>query len=215
LHKTARIGGRAVIAVLLPTKHAQHRKLLATMMGGMGHTAGHHPGPRPLHVEKRRLSLGRGRLNLSGRISATGSGALPGAASVSGCASGSRAPAAAVSASRRWIACQIRATAIFLSVNSLIGFNSPNGATPANPFQISTKRLTGHSALSFVSSFWLLKANPLATPASSFVANAVMLFCSSMVNVFIIAFLSVRALAVTTSITRIRLKSKVILKKND
>jgi hypothetical protein len=36
-----------------------------------------------------------------------------------------------------------------------------------------------------------------------------------MVNIFIIAFLSVRALAVTTSITRIHLKSKVILKKND
>jgi hypothetical protein len=42
-----------------------------------------------------------------------------------------------------------------------------------------------------------------------------MLFCSSMVNVFIFLILSLRALAVTTSITRIRLKSKVILKKND
>jgi hypothetical protein len=43
----------------------------------------------------------------------------------------------------------------------------------------------------------------------------VMLFCSSRVNVLISVILSLRALAVTTSITRIRLKSKVILQKND
>jgi hypothetical protein len=89
----------------------------------------------------------------------------------------------------------------FLSVNFLTGFNSPNGATPANPFQISTKRLTGHSGVSFASSFWLLKANPLASETPSLVANTVMLLFSSMVNVFMIAFLSFRALAVTTSIT--------------
>jgi hypothetical protein len=57
LHETARIGGRAIITVFLPAEHAQQRQLLATVMGGMGHTAGHHPGPRPADVEKRRLAF--------------------------------------------------------------------------------------------------------------------------------------------------------------
>jgi hypothetical protein len=61
-------------------------------------------------------------------------------------------------------------------------------------------------------SFWLLKANPLVH-ASSFVANAVMLLFSSMVNVFILMFLSFRALAVTTSITLVALTSKLFLRK--
>jgi DNA modification methylase len=55
---------------------------------------------------------------------------------------------------------------------------------------------------------------PAAPAASSWVANTVMLLFSSMVNIFIIAFLSLRALAVMTSIALKWLKSKEILEKD-
>src|SRR5215469_5164944 len=140
---------------------------------------------------------------VSGATTATASGTavVPG----TGCATGSLLAAP----SRRWIACQIRATATFRSVNFLTGFSSPNGDTPAKPFQISIKRLTGHSAPSLPNSFWLLNANPPV--ASSLEPNTVMLLFSSMVNVFILIFLSSRSLAVTTSITRMWLESKHFL----
>src|SRR6266702_3508791 len=57
LHQTARIGGGTIITILLPAEHAQQCKLLATMMGGVGHASRHHPGPRPPYVEKRGLAF--------------------------------------------------------------------------------------------------------------------------------------------------------------
>jgi hypothetical protein len=41
-------------------------------------------------------------------------------------------------------ACQIRATAAFRFVNFFTAFKSSNGVTPANLFQVSARRDTGH-----------------------------------------------------------------------
>jgi hypothetical protein len=59
----------------------------------------------------------------------------------------------AVAASSRWMAFQIRATAVLRSVNFLTGFSSSKGTTPAREFQISAKRVMGHLAVRLASSF--------------------------------------------------------------
>src|SRR5262245_46034290 len=83
--------------------------------------------------------------------------------------------------SRLWIAFQIRLTADFWFANFL------TGVTPGMPFQTSISRSAGHSATRLPSSCWLLKLSP--SPASCLLANAVMLFSASIVNVFISLFL--------------------------
>jgi hypothetical protein len=78
------------------------------------------------------------------------------------------------------------------------------GFAPGRLFQIATKRSAGQPAISSVSSFWLLKESngvAVVAAASSWVPNAVMLFCSSIVNVFIIVLLGATLCAVMTWIT--------------
>jgi len=48
---------------------------------------------------------------------------------------------------------QIRATAALGFVNFFTGLRSSNGATPAKPFQVLTRRDAGHSAVSLANSF--------------------------------------------------------------
>jgi hypothetical protein len=55
----------------------------------------------------------------------------------------------------RWIVVQMRATALSRFSNFLTGLQSVNGATPARLFQSSTRRLAGHSAAVWLSSFSL------------------------------------------------------------
>src|SRR5881628_801088 len=112
------------------------------------------------------------------------------------------AASAGLPPSRLWIAFQIRLTADFRSVNFL------TGVRPGIPFQTSTSRSAGHSATRLASSCWLLKLSP--SPASCFVACAVMLFSVSIVYVFISLFPWPR-LAVTTFITPGGKRSKSIL----
>jgi hypothetical protein len=107
---------------------------------------------------------------------------------------------------------QIRATAIARVSNFLTGFSSVKGATPAKLFQTSTKRSAGQPAAQPASSSELTKGcAPAAITASAWsrVANAVMLFSVSMVNV-VIVYSPVRGIRVHTWITRIPLKSKAI-----
>ena len=63
----------------------------------------------------------------------------------------------------------------------------PNPATPANEFQIVTKRSMGQLAVSVFRASWLAKDSPLAAlTAAASLGCAVMLFSGSIVNVVII-----------------------------
>ena len=61
-------------------------------------------------------------------------------------------------ASNFWIAIQMPAVAFARFSNLFTGFRSPKGGAPAKLFQVSTRRLIGHSAVVLLSSFWLAKA---------------------------------------------------------
>jgi hypothetical protein len=67
------------------------------------------------------------------------------------------APCGAAGVSRRWMAFQIRVTAVLRSVSFLIGFSSPNGGAPAKLFQTWTSSSLLRHWSSFSSSFSLAK----------------------------------------------------------
>ena len=72
-------------------------------------------------------------------------------------------------------------------MNFLIGFKSSKGATPAKLFQVSTRRDTGHSAVSLASSFAVENDWDSSAPAASAVW-ATMLFSESIVNVDTVSY---------------------------
>src|ERR1039457_4127218 len=75
------------------------------------------------------------------------------------------------------------------------------GVTPVRLLKIATRRSAGHALASSASSFWLAKLSKgvaVAAAASSWVENAEMLFCSSMVKVVIIVLLGAALGAVIT-----------------
>src|ERR1035437_211306 len=81
---------------------------------------------------------------------------------------------------RLWICSQIRPAAALGVLKLFTGF------TPVRLFQMATRRSAGQPAASSVRSFWLAKESKgvvVVAVASSWVPNAVMLFCSSIVNV--------------------------------
>ena len=61
-----------------------------------------------------------------------------------------------------WIAAQMRVVAFARFSNFFTGFRSPKGGAPAKLFQVSIRRLIGHSAVALLSSFWLAKAARLS-----------------------------------------------------
>src|ERR1035437_7903879 len=87
----------------------------------------------------------------------------------------------AVASPRPWMDSQMRPAATLAFLKPFAGF------TPVRLFQIATSRSAGHCPTRLKSSFWLAKvANGVAVvaAASRGVANALMLFSASMVNVF-------------------------------
>ena len=112
----------------------------------------------------------------------------------------------------RWMRGQILPAAALPSLNFF------TGVTPARLFQMATSRSPGHDAANAASSSSLVKLSKDAgvlAAASSVVANATISFCSLMVKVVIIVSPLVPRSAVHTSITRIHLKSKAIVKEID
>src|ERR1019366_8620794 len=106
------------------------------------------------------------------------------------------------------ICSQIRPAAALAVLKLFTGF------TPGRLFQIATRRSAGHCVASAASSCWLAKGSKgvaVVAAASSWVPNAVMLFCSSIVNVFIIVLLGATLCAVTTWITPVPHTSKRIM----
>jgi hypothetical protein len=91
-------------------------------------------------------------------------------------------------ASSFWIAAQMRAVAFARFSNFFTGFRSSKPGVPAKLFQVSTRRLIGHSAVALLSSFWLAKAARLSCAAGA-AAWAVMLLSVSIVNVVIVVLL--------------------------
>jgi hypothetical protein len=92
------------------------------------------------------------------------------------------------------------------------------GLTPGRLFQMATSRSAGQPAARSARSFWLAKESNgvvVVAAASSWVPNAVMLFCSSIVNVFIIVLLGPTLCAVTTWITPVAHTSKRIMQEID
>src|ERR1019366_3024517 len=85
-----------------------------------------------------------------------------------------------------WIAVQMRAVAFARFSNFFTGFRSPKGGAPAKLFQVSTRRLIGHSAVVLLSSFWLAKAARVSCAAGA-AAWAVMLLSGSIVNVIVLS----------------------------
>src|ERR1035437_1857246 len=85
-----------------------------------------------------------------------------------------------------WIAAQMRAVAFARFSNFFTGFRSPKGGAPAKLFQVSTRRLIGHSAVVLLSSFWLAKAARVSCAAGA-AAWAVMLLSGSIVNVIVLS----------------------------
>src|ERR1019366_180954 len=107
-----------------------------------------------------------------------------------------------------WMCSQIRPAATLALLKLFTGF------TPVRLFQMATTRSAGQPAASSARSFWLAKVSNgvvVVAAASSWVANAVMLFCSSIVNVFIIVLLCATLCAVTTWITPVPHTSKRII----
>ena len=102
---------------------------------------------------------------------------------------------------------QIRATALSALLTPFAG------VTPGRLFQMARSRSGGQAAASSANSFSLAKVSNgvlVVAAASSTEANAVMLFCSSLVKVVIIGFLWATLCAVMTWITPMCLKSKAI-----
>jgi hypothetical protein len=89
------------------------------------------------------------------------------------------AACAATPPSRLWIAFQIRRTAVLRLVNFL------TGTKPGMLFQISTRRLAGHPAVSSFSSVSLRKVSLFVDSASFLLVKAVMLLSRSILNYFI------------------------------
>ena len=82
---------------------------------------------------------------------------------------------------RLWMRSQIRPAAALAFLKLFTGF------TPGRLFQMATSRSAGHCPTRLKSSFWLAKVSngvAVVAAASSGVANALMLFSASMVNVF-------------------------------
>ncbi len=52
LHEAARVGRGPIVAVQVVLEHAQHRRLLATVMRGMCNPPDHNPCPGAFHVKK-------------------------------------------------------------------------------------------------------------------------------------------------------------------
>src|ERR1035441_892114 len=88
-------------------------------------------------------------------------------------------------ASSFWIAAQMRAVALVRFSNFFTGLRSPKGGAPAKLFQVSTRRLIGHSAVALLRSFWLAKAARLSCAAGA-AAWAGMLLSVSILNVMVV-----------------------------
>src|ERR1017187_8412703 len=114
-----------------------------------------------------------------------GAGAVRAAFSL---ASASRMLVRSTSSPKIWMAAQIRVVAALRSVNFLTGFSLSKPEVPAKLFQVSTRRLMGHSAVTLLSSFWLAKAARLSCAAGA-AAWAVMLLSVSIVNVVMVVHL--------------------------
>ena len=52
LHEAARVGRGPIVAVQVVLEHAQHRRLLATVVRGMCNPPDHNPRPGTFHVKK-------------------------------------------------------------------------------------------------------------------------------------------------------------------
>src|SRR5450756_2500123 len=88
----------------------------------------------------------------------------------------------AVASPRPWMDSQMRPAATLAVLKLFTGF------TPGRLFQMATSRSAGQPAASSASSFWLAKESKgvvVVAAASSWVANALMWFSASMINVFI------------------------------
>jgi hypothetical protein len=57
LHQPARVSGRPIIAMHITPQHPQHCHQLSPMMRRMRDPPRHHPGPRPVHIEKLHILL--------------------------------------------------------------------------------------------------------------------------------------------------------------
>ena len=73
--------------------------------------------------------------------------------------------AARGAASSFWIAAQMRVVAFARFSNFFTGFRSSKPGVPAKLFQVSTRRLIGHSAVALLSSFWLANTTRLSCAA--------------------------------------------------
>src|ERR1035437_6485040 len=82
----------------------------------------------------------------------------------------------------------MRVVALARFSNFFTGFRSSKPGVPAKLFQVSTRRLIGHSAVALLSSFWLAKAARLSCAAGA-AAWAVMLLSVSIVNVVMVVLL--------------------------
>src|SRR5450759_5193113 len=94
---------------------------------------------------------------------------------------------------RPWMDSQMRPAATLAVLKLFTGF------TPGRLFQMATRRSAGQPAASAARSFWLAKESKgvvVVAAASSWVPNAVMLFWSSIVNVFISCLLGATLCAV-------------------
>jgi hypothetical protein len=97
-----------------------------------------------------------------------------------------------------WIADQMRAVAFARFSNFFTGFRSSKPGVPAKLFQVSTRRLIGHSAAALLSSFWLANTSRLSCPAGAAVWAA-MLLSVSIVNVVMVVLLVGRHLGAPVS----------------
>src|ERR1017187_5915963 len=129
---------------------------------------------RARHPRRGRACCGLGSLGLLRGLGATGGAGV--------------AAWGAGAASSFWIAAQMRAVAFARFSNFFTGFRSSKPGVPAKLFQVSTRRLIGHSAVALLSSFWLAKAARLSCAAGA-AAWAVMLLSVSIVNVVIVVLL--------------------------
>src|ERR1035437_5177634 len=84
-----------------------------------------------------------------------------------------------------WIAAQMRVVAFSRFSNFFTAFRSPKGGAPAKLFQVSIRRLIGHSAVALLSSFWLANTTRLSC-AAGIASWAVMLLSVSIVNVVMV-----------------------------
>src|ERR1039458_4454000 len=85
----------------------------------------------------------------------------------------------------------MRFVALLRFSNFFTDFRSSNGATPAKLFHVSTSRLMGHSAVTFVNSFSVANATSPSCAAGA-ASSAVMLLCVSIGNDRVLGLLHVR-----------------------